>query len=139
VKVQAAWLYLEPVFTSPDIIKYLAMEGTRFKEVDANWRSIMNRINSQPKVIEFTKNRKMLEILKECHYSLEIVQKGLNAYLEGKRTNFPRFYFLSNDELLEILSETKDPLRVQPHLKKCFEGICILEFKYISRKIEVRQ
>ena len=70
----------------------------------------------------------MLETFQNNNALLDQIQKCLEAYLESKRVLFARFYFLSNDELLEILAQTRNPLAVQPHLRKCFDAIAKLEF-----------
>ncbi|KAG8459256.1 hypothetical protein KFE25_014101 [Diacronema lutheri] len=128
LKVQGVWQYLEPIFGSEDIMRQMPKEGKLFKEQDGMWREMMRKVVANVNVLAVADIPGLLESYRRQHELLEAVQRGLNEYLEMKRLFFPRFFFLSNDELLEILAETKDPKRVQPHLKKCFEGIAKLVF-----------
>lgn len=66
---------------------------------------------------------------------LERCQKALNDFLEDKRGKFPRFYFLGDDDLLEILGQSQNPLVIQMHLKKLFAGINSVEFNTEATQI----
>ncbi|XP_068576471.1 dynein axonemal heavy chain 1 [Cebidichthys violaceus] len=126
---QRSWLYLEPIFSSDDINQQLPVQGKIFQLMDKIWREIIKSAFNNRKVIELCPDAHLLHKLKRCNTHLEPLQKGLSEYLDTKRASFPRFYFLSDDELLEILSQTKDPTAVQPHLRKCFENIAWLQFQ----------
>ncbi|KAH0571621.1 Dynein heavy chain [Spironucleus salmonicida] len=137
IQTQRSWMYLESIFAaSEDIRKQLPAESLMFDEANELWKRSMTRINKQKQVllcldsvevnsskIQLKKQSQIIKHMLEIIETLDQVQKRLEDYLELKRSQFPRFYFLSNDELLEILAQSRDPRAVQPHIKKCFDGI----------------
>ena len=123
-----------PAPAAPDIQQQLPSESKRYNTMERTWRKIMDSANRTKGIIKFCPNGLLLEELQECNAQLDAVQKGLSAYLETKRQAFPRFYFLSNDDLLEILGQARDPLAVQPHMRKCFEAIKTLEMREAGKE-----
>ena len=129
IAVQRAWMYLESIFGAPDIQKQLPQETVQFLRVDQSWKDIMRKTKKRPHVVDAATGLGVLEMFQEANKTLEKIQKSLEDYLETKRNGFPRFYFLSNEELLEILSQTRDPRAVQPHLRKCFDAMVAADFE----------
>ncbi|KAJ0392153.1 hypothetical protein P43SY_009213 [Pythium insidiosum] len=130
IQCQRSWMYLETIFCAEDIQKQLPVEAQKFALVDKNWKNVMLRTSIDPSVIRSVDSgSEILDQFKMSNKILEEIQKSLEDYLETKRMAFPRFYFLSNDELLEILSQTRDPRAVQPHLGKCFDAMKSIRFE----------
>ncbi|XP_030655966.1 dynein heavy chain 2, axonemal-like [Nomascus leucogenys] len=92
----------------------------------------MDRMNKDNNALRSTHHPGLLDTLIEMNTILEDIQKSLDMYLETKRHIFPRFYFLSNDDLLEILGQSRNPEAVQPHLKKCFDNIKLLRIQKVG-------
>ena len=105
IKVQSAWMYLYPVFGSDDIKKALAAESDAFATIDSEWRRITTRAQVHPQVTRVSSIENIVGRLENMDVSLDGIQLGLKRYLEEKRNGFPRFYFLSDEELLEILGK----------------------------------
>jgi dynein heavy chain len=130
---QKQWIYLENIFGAADIKKDLPAESHSFEVVDKFFKATMAKIHKLPNALRFYRtNAGVVEQLKTNNETLDNIQKKLDDYLEKKRASFPRFYFLSNDELLEILANSQNLDVIQQHLKTCFDNLVKLEFAEVD-------
>ena len=132
LEVQKKWLYMESMFGVEEIVRQLPNENALFKEVDHCWKSIMDSIAKDPRVLVTAGEVGMLEDLNKSLETLKKVGTGVSQYVDDKKIVFPRFFFMSNLEILTVLAETKDPTRVSPYCQKIFEGINRLEFNEMA-------
>ncbi|KAG7469713.1 hypothetical protein MATL_G00131750 [Megalops atlanticus] len=108
LEVQRTWAHLESIFIgSEDIRRQLPDDTHRFLSIDADFKEL---------------------ILEDLQKRLALCEKALAEYLETKRLAFPRFYFISSADLLDILSKGSQPEKVTRHLAKLFDNIADMEF-----------
>ncbi|XP_066570660.1 dynein axonemal heavy chain 11 [Amia ocellicauda] len=129
LEVQRTWAHLESIFIgSADIRRQLPGDAERFDSIDADFKELMSESAQTKNVIEATNKPNLFERLEDLQKRLALCEKTLAEYLETKRLAFPRFYFVSSADLLDILSKGTQPKEVTRHLAKLFDNMADLEF-----------
>jgi dynein heavy chain len=127
-EVQRTWTHLESIFmSSEDIRKQLPVDSDRFDSIDHDFKILMEEMAIDTNVIKATNRDGLCERLEGLQRQLVLCEKALAEYLETKRLYFPRFYFVSSADLLDILSIGNQPKMVMKHLTKLFDSIARLE------------
>jgi len=125
VDVQRKWVYLEGIFFgSADIMNELASDYNKFKSIDEEFTGLMKKVANKPMVLEVINIPSIKSILEEkLKTALERIQKALYNFLEKQRQNFARFYFIGDEDLLEIIGNSKDVNKITRHFNKMFAGM----------------
>ena len=87
---QRNWLYLESIFSAPDIVRQLAAEAKMFIQVDKSWKDVMRKVYRLPNALRAATTPGLLETFQNNNALLDQIQKCLEAYLESKCIIFPR-------------------------------------------------
>ena len=135
---QRKWVYLEP-YQEQMKIKQNQPGGFNYREVfkriDDDFRLIMGDAVRDNRITSILRIGSIKSMLNSMLEKLERCQKSLNDFLEEKRSSFPRFYFIGDDDLLQILGQATKPAIIQTHLKKLFAGIHSVNFDKEGRNI----
>jgi dynein heavy chain 1 len=108
IDVQRNYVYLEGIFFgSADIKNTLPTEFNRFRGVDNEFVNLMKKVAAKPLVLEVLSIPNLEQNLTRFSDMLQKIQKGLADYLEKQRQSFARFYFVGDEDLLEIIGNSK--------------------------------
>lgn len=119
--LQRKWIYLEPVYGSGAAPN----DSGRWSRADKEFRYLMSEVAKDPRVPSL--RRLPMPALINLKDLLDRCQRSLDEFLEEKRSAYPRLYFLSDEDLLELISGSSSG--IDSHLPKLYQGIGSIKCK----------
>ena len=132
--IQRTWSYLEPLFIgSEEVKRELPEDAARFEQIDSQVRTILQKAWKTRNVKVACQAPGLLDKLTALEGKQDLCKKSLSEFLDGKRRQFPRFYFMSEADLLDLLSNSSQPTKVRNHAWVMFRDMAIsLYCSYLS-------
>lgn len=104
--------------------------------MDETFREMMLTVSSDPRVLNFVHSKKtndrfhgesLRQILMDGLSTMEVISNQMVDLLETLCDQFPRLWFLSDREVIQLLSLRPTPFTLQRFVRRCFSGIRRLE------------
>ena len=119
--VQRKWSYLEPLFIGSDEVrKELPEDAKRFEGLNSSVITILKEMHATGNVKAACNKAGLVKAMEDITAGLDKCEKSLADFLAGKQRQFPRFYFVSKSDLLDILSNGSQPYKILQHTTKVF-------------------
>ena len=112
LKCQATYLYLDPIFSSEDIMQQMPDEGVKFRTVHEMWCDVMKLAHAQPLAFPAMRQEDLLERLNEANAELESIMRE-----EGAGDEVNNICFIENSVPACMRAQMPPPMVVQQPLE----------------------
>ncbi|XP_056223855.1 dynein heavy chain domain-containing protein 1 [Seriola aureovittata] len=135
-RYQQIWGFLTKMFNETFFSVQRVDLLQRFQPVDETFKEIICTVTTDPHVLNFVNSKKtndkyygnsLCQILIDGLSSMDAISNQMVDLLDALREQFPRLWFLSDREVIQLLSFHPTPFMLQPLVRKCFKGVHWLE------------
>ncbi|XP_056412427.1 uncharacterized protein LOC130355786 isoform X2 [Hyla sarda] len=134
LSVQEKWAQMEEVFSTLAFRVAMPREANLFADVNNHFCRLMKSVEENPNILQNCTRRGLQSLLEMLNYKLERCQRAVRLHLEQKRQVFPRFFFLSLEDTLNIVCYGYDLNVISGHIMKIFKHVQSLIYQENSQE-----
>ncbi|XP_018424228.1 PREDICTED: dynein beta chain, flagellar outer arm-like [Nanorana parkeri] len=132
LSVQDKWTQLEEVFSTLAFRVAMPREAILFADVHHHYCRLMKSVEENPNILQNCMRRGLQSLLDMLNYKLERCQHAVRLHLEQKKQAFPRLFFLSLEETLNIVCYGYDLKVLSSYIVKMFHHVHSLIYQFNS-------